>query len=116
LEQFITADLQEKLAAEGLANFITITAVQIKSILPNQQILRSATDYVAAQNELRIKETEVQIAEKESERMRALSSNSQQSIAYMQAQAQLNISQAVLAGKVQTIIIPSNMTALGTIK
>jgi hypothetical protein len=48
--------------------------------------------------------------------MAALANNSQSSIAFMQAQATLNISEAVKAGKVQTIIIPSNLTMLGSVK
>lgn len=55
---------------------------------------------------------EVKLAKLESERMQALSNNSANSIQFMQAQASLNISEAVKAGKVQTIIIPSNMTSL----
>ena len=95
---------------------MTISAVQIKNILPNRQVMQSATDLVRSQNELKIKDNEVQIAKKEAERMQALAVNSTQSIAYMQAQANLTIAQAVKEGKVQTILIPHTMTALGTIK
>lgn len=48
--------------------------------------------------------------------MKALAENSGQSIAYMNAQAALNISEGVKNGKVSTIIIPSTLTALGTVK
>lgn len=116
MEQAIAKAVTAKLNAENLGESVILTAVQIKSIVPNDAILRSATEYVAAQNQLRVKETEVQIAEKEALRMRALSENSKQSIEYMNAQAALNISEGVKNGKVQTIIIPSHMTALGTIK
>ena len=63
----------------------------------------------------KIKENEIKIAQAEAERQKALSQNAGQSIAYMQAQSQLLIAEAVKAGKVQTIIIPSTMTALGNI-
>ena len=116
MEASILKDVNDKLAAEGLGQSISITAVQIKTILPNEAILRSASEYVAAQNELRVKETQVAIAEKEADRMRALSSNSKQSIEYMNAQAALNISEGVKNGKVQTIIVPSNITAIGAFK
>jgi hypothetical protein len=33
----------------------------------------------------------------------------------MRAQAELNISEGIKNGKVQTIVVPSNMTALGNI-
>jgi len=109
-------EINDKLTAEKLGESIKITAVQIKSVVPNNEILQSATKYVAAQNELRVKETEVEIAKKESERMQALSQNSKQSIDYMNAQAALNISEGVKNGKVNTIIIPSNVTAIGSFK
>ena len=116
MEGSILKEINDKLTAEKLGESIKITAVQIKSVVPNNEILQSATKYVAAQNELRVKETEVEIAKKESERMQALSQNSKQSIDYMNAQAALNISEGVKNGKVQTIIIPSNVTAIGSFK
>ena len=116
MESSIVTDVNEKLKAEKLDNSITLTAVQIKSILPNESILKSASDYVAAQNNLRVKETEVEIAKKEAERMQALAFNAEKSIAYMRAQAELNISEGVKNGKVNTVIIPSNLTMLGNTK
>jgi len=54
----------------------------------------------------------VQTAKKEAERMNALSNQSSQSIAYIQAQAALNISEGIKNGKVQTIVVPANFNAL----
>jgi hypothetical protein len=62
--------------------------------------------------ELKQKEIEVKTAEAESRRMAALSANSASSIAFMNAQAALNISEGIKNGKVQTIVVPSNMTSL----
>ena len=59
-----------------------------------------------AQNELKVKATEVEIAKKESERMAALAANSTQSIAFMNAQAQLKVAEGVASGKVHTIVVP----------
>lgn len=115
IEQQIKSIVLESLKAENLENSIVVSAIQVRNIKPNAQILQSATDLVKSQNDLKIKDNEVQIAKKESERMKALADNSGQSIAYMQAQAQLTIAQAVREGKVQTIIIPSNLTALGNL-
>lgn len=112
IEEQIREVVYEQLKTEKLDTALTLTVIQVRNILPNEQILKSASDYVRAQNELKIKETEVQIAKKESERMAALSSNSTQSIAYMNAQAALNISEGIREGKVNTIIVPSNMTGL----
>lgn len=114
--QKIEGEIKDMVAAqlksEGLDNSLTLSVVQVRNVAPNATILAAATEYVRSQNELKIKENEVAIAKKESERMAALSQNTATSIAYMQAKSQLNISEAVMAGKVQTIIIPSNMTSL----
>ena len=48
--------------------------------------------------------------------MAALAVNSAQSVQFMQAQAMLNISEGIKNGKVQTIVVPSNFTALMTPK
>lgn len=111
IRELVTAQLKE----ENLENSLTLSAVQVRSIQPNAEILRAATDLVKSQNELKIKENEIKIAKAEAERQQALSQNAGQSIAYMQAQSQLLIAEAVKAGRVQTIIIPSNLTALGNI-
>jgi regulator of protease activity HflC (stomatin/prohibitin superfamily) len=112
IEEQIRDVVTEQLKAEKLDNSVTLTVVQVRNILPNAEILRSATEYVRAQNDLRIKETEVQIAKKESERMAALSSNSGQSIAYMQAQAQMKIAEGIAAGKVNTIVVPMDFKGM----
>lgn len=115
IEQQVKAIVLESLKAEQLENSILVSAIQVRNIKPNAQILQSATELVKSQNDLKIKDNEVQIAKKEAERMQALAVNSTQSIAYMQAQAQLTIANAVREGKVATIIIPSSLTALGNI-
>lgn len=112
LEQEIRDLVTEQLKSEKLDTAISLNVVQIRNVQPNKEILAAATKYVAAQNELKIKQTEVDIAKKESERMAALANNSQQSIAYMQAQAALNISEGIKNGKVQTIVVPANFNAL----
>ena len=106
LEQEIQFLVAEQLKSEKLDTAITLTVVQIRNILPNADIMASATAYVRAQNDLKIKQTEVDIAKKESERMAALSANSGQSIAYMQAEALQQIAYGIREGKVQTVVIP----------
>lgn len=113
LEQEIQQIVTDQLKEEKLDTALQLTVVQIRNVAPNAEILKAATDYVRAQNVLKIKQTEVEIAKKESERMAALAQNSQQSIAYMNAQAVLNISEGVKNGKVQTVLIPHGMTMLG---
>jgi regulator of protease activity HflC (stomatin/prohibitin superfamily) len=106
IEKGILAEIRSKLAAEGLDKHIILTAVQVRNIKPNREILASATAYVKAQNELKVKATEVEIAKKESERMAALAANSTQSIAFMNAQAQLKVAEGVANGKVHTVVVP----------
>ena len=112
IEQEIKDSVMEQLKTEKLDAAISLTVVQVRNILPNAAILASATELVKSVNDLKIKENEVKAAKLEAERMAALAQNSGQSIAYMEAQAKVTIAEAVKAGKVQTIIIPSNMTSL----
>ncbi len=112
LEEDIKTFITEQLRAEKLDTAIHISLVQVRNILPANDILKSANEYVRAQNELKIKETEVAIAVKESERMKALASNSGQSIQYMNAQANMKIAEGIAAGKVQTIVVPMDFKGM----
>lgn len=104
--------IQKTLADEKLDGTITISQVLVRNIVPADSVVQSANDLVRAKNEYKQKEIEVQTAKKEAERMQALSNQGSQSIAYMNAQAALNISEGIKNGKVQTIVVPSNMTGL----
>ena len=112
IRDVVAAELKE----QKLDTSITLTVVQVRNILPNAEILKSATDYVRSQNALKIAENEVKLAKLESDRMAALANNSTQSIAYMQAQATLNLSQAALQGKINMILIQHGMTMFGSTK
>lgn len=116
METFIKEEVVRNLAEEKLDGAINISQVLIRNVVPADSVVASANELVRAKNEFKQKEVEVQTAKKEAEKMAALSNNSASSIAFMQAQAQLNISEAVKAGKVQTIIIPSSLTMLGNVK
>lgn len=108
IEEQIKVLVLDQLQAEGLGQALNLSVVKVRNILPNAQIMQAATEYVRAQNELKIKATEVEIARKESERMAALSANSEKSVAFMDAQARLNISEGVKNGKVHTIVVPAD--------
>ena len=112
MEQAIKEQIQKSLVEEKLDGSIVIGQVLIRNIVPADAVVSSANDLVRSKNELKQKEVEVQTAKKEAERMSALSANSGASIAFMQAQAMLNISEGIKAGKVQTIVVPSNFNAL----
>ena len=112
MEQEMRELITQTLADEKLNGSITITQVLIRQITPADSVVASANELVRAKNELLQKEVEVKTAEAEARRMAALTNQSSQSIAYMNAQAALNISEGVKNGRVQTIIVPSNMTGL----
>jgi len=116
MENFIKEEIVRNLTEEKLDGSITINQVLIRNVVPADSVVASANELVRAKNELKQKEIEVKTAEAEARRMAALANNSSSSIAFMRAQAELNISEAVKNGKVQTIIIPSNLTMLGNLK
>jgi len=112
METFIKEEIVRNLTEEKLDGSITISQVLIRNIVPADSVVASANELVKAKNELKQKEVEVKTAEAESRRMAALANNSASSIAFMQAQAMLNISEGIKAGRVQTIVVPSNFNAL----
>ena len=112
MEQAIKEQIQRTLVDEKLDGSITITQVLVRNVVPADSVVESANALVRAKNEYKQKEVEVQTAKKEAERMAALANQSSQSIAYMNAQAALNISEGIKNGKVNTIVVPSNMTGL----
>lgn len=114
LETEIKNVVEAKLKEQKLDDSITITAVQVRNIKPNQNILNAATRFVEAQNALRVKQTEVEIAIKEAERLRILAGTAEDAIKFKNAEAQTTIARAIYEGKVNTIIIPSTLTALGS--
>ena len=114
MENDIKAAIQANLAEEKLDGTITISQVMVRNVVPAASVVASANELVRSKNELKQKEVEVKTAEAEARRMAALANQSASSIAYMQAQAMLNISEGIKNGKVQTIVVPSNFTALMT--
>ena len=112
MEKFIQDEIVRNLAEEKLDGTIMISQVLIRNVVPADSVVESANALVRSKNELKQKEVEVKTAEAESRRMAALANNSGSSIAFMQAQAMLNISEGIKNGKVQTIVVPSNFNAL----
>jgi hypothetical protein len=112
MEKYIQEEIARNLAEEKLDGSITISQVMIRNVLPSDTVVESANALVRSKNELKQKEVEVKTAEAESRRMAALANNSGASIAFMQAQAMLNISEGIKNGQVQTIVVPSNFNAL----
>jgi lipopolysaccharide export LptBFGC system permease protein LptF len=112
MESAIKEQIQKSLADEKLDGSLIVSQVLIRNVVPADSVVASANDLVRAKNELKQKEVEVKTAKMEAERMQALSNQGAQSIAYMQAQAMMNISEGIKNGKVQTIVVPANFNAL----
>ena len=112
MENFIKDEIIRNLAEEKLDGTITISQVLVRNVTPADSVVQSANDLVRSKNELKQKEIEVKTAEAEARRMAALANNSASSIAFMNAQAALNISEGIKNGKVQTIVVPANFNAL----
>ena len=112
MEQAIKEQIQKSLADEKLDGSLVVGQVLIRNILPADSVVASANELVRAKNEFKQKEVEVKTAKMEAERMQALSNQGAQSIAYMQAQAMMNISEGIKNGRVQTIVVPANFNAL----
>jgi regulator of protease activity HflC (stomatin/prohibitin superfamily) len=112
MENYIKEEIVRNLSEEKLDGAIMINQVMIRNVLPSDTVVESANALVRSKNELKQKEVEVKTAEAESRRMAALANNSGSSIAFMQAQAMLNISEGIKNGQVQTIVVPSNFNAL----
>lgn len=91
---------------EKLDGAMSITQVLVRNIVPADSVVASANELVRAKNEQKQKEVEVKTARLEAERMAALTNQSQQSIAYMNAQANLNISEGIKNGRVNTVVVP----------
>lgn len=106
IEGEIRDEIVKQLDIDALKTSIVVTSVRVQNIQPNDAIVETATANVKAQNQLAVARTNVEIAKAEADRMKALAENGNQSIAYMNAQAQADIAKAVREGKVHTIIVP----------
>jgi regulator of protease activity HflC (stomatin/prohibitin superfamily) len=114
IENEVLNIVKAALAEEKLDTSITVTKVQVRNAQPAQSIIDSANAAISAQNQLKTSKVAVEIAQQEAARQTLLSRPA--NLEYMKVQAALNISEGVRDGKVQTIIVPSNLTMLGMSK
>lgn len=115
IESELKHAVEDTLKDEKLDTAISLVGVQVRSIVPNAQIIESANAAIKAQNDLKTKSTEVEIAKKEAERIQALSTN-KGAIDYMNAQAQMAIADGIKAGKVQTVVVPFDFRGIVNVK
>lgn len=114
IETSMMTIMREALKAEKLDDKINISQVQVRNAQPANSIIESANEAIKAQNDLKTATKRVEIAAQEAARQTLLARPA--NLEYMKVQAQLNISEGVRDGKVSTIIVPSNFTALGQLK
>ena len=112
MEQDMKDIIAKTLQDENLGGSITVSQVLIRALTPADSVVVSANELVRSKNELLQKEVEVKTAEAESRRMSALTNQSAASIAYMQAQAMLNISEGIKNGKVNTVVVPADFRGM----
>lgn len=105
IEAELLTQIKSTLDAEKLGSAILVSQVQVKSIAPSLAVKEAADQLVRAKSELLAKEVEVNTAKKEAERVAALNANPG-AIAYMDAQARMEMAYAMREGKVNTVVIP----------
>ncbi len=111
IETNIMENMNNALKAEKLDTAIRITQVQVRNIQPADSIIQSANAVINQQNNLRAKQIEVEVSQKEAERLKALS-GSPGSIEYMHAKALQDIAEGIKEGKVNAVVIPYDFHGL----
>jgi hypothetical protein len=115
IEKSIHDIIVDMLTEEKLEKAITVSQVRVTAATPADDIVASANAAVRAQNDLKTKQVEVQIAQQEAIRIQTLNSNAQ-AIPYMNAMANMEIAKAIREGKVHTIVIPNDFKGIVNVK
>jgi regulator of protease activity HflC (stomatin/prohibitin superfamily) len=119
IEERIKVLANEKLASEKLGDKVTVNLVNIKNIQLADEIVASANAVSNAQNQLTAKRTEVEIAQQEALRIKALSAQTDSKYtSLLEAQARMKTADALFEASKNgsTVwIVPQNFTALGSI-
>lgn len=119
IEPILKAQIVKTINSNGRGKYVNINEVVIINAKPPTSVTESAKRYLTSLNDLRTKQNEVEIAKQESERLKALASQSNETtLDYMRAQAQLNNSEAMMEmarnkSVNKLIIAPMNITSLG---
>lgn len=100
--------VQAEMKETGYDNCLTINSIQVKSVVPDPQILASSKLVVTKANELAAKQAEKAIAEAETARLAALAAGGQSNQVIMQLENQRLLIQAIREGKVNTILLPTD--------
>lgn len=99
---------------EGLEHEIMIKKVMVKNIEIDPRLQESILRNVTAQKDNQTKDIEISTAHKENERMAQLTANANngQYIALLNAQSNMKIAEGIAAGRVNTIVVPSDFKGI----
>lgn len=111
IEKSIQAEIIKSLKENKMDKHIRIEQVLVRQVNPDKQILDSANQLVAAENEEKKKGVEVRTAKLEAERIAVLNANSG-AVEYMNAMSMMNISEGIKNGKVNTIVVPADFKGM----
>lgn len=120
IEPKIKAKITETVRQQGRDKYLNINEVNIINAQPPKSVVASAQRYLTSLNDLKTKENEVQIAEEESKRLKALASQADaQTIQYLKAQAEATRAEAFKSmaenkSVSKVVIVPENFTSLGS--
>jgi hypothetical protein len=103
------------LKEQGVGDKARVHTLFVKNLQIDTRLQDSALSIIRANNEYEAKKIDVQTAEQESQRLTLLANNSK-SIDYMNAKSLSTIADAVLQGKVQSVIIPWDFKGIVNVK
>lgn len=119
IEPLLKKKIVDTIEAQGRSKYVNISEVNMITAQPPQSVVQSAQRYLTSLNDLKTKQNEVQIAKEESERLKALASQSDaQTIDYLKAQSEATRAEAfkIMAENKsvsKVLIVPENFTSLG---
>lgn len=116
IEAAIKKEIEVQLKKDSFDTSLIVTSVRVQNLQPNGAIMEAAVKTVKAQQDLATAVAQTALATEEARRQAALASAGEKSIAYMDAESRRNISQAILAGKVNTIVIPQDFKGIVNVK
>jgi hypothetical protein len=113
----IKTRFDELLAEEGIKGKVRLHQVFIKNLQVAESIQQSALAVINQSNVLAAKTKEVETARKEAERMEALARTGGEGyVKLLNAQTGARIADAIYAGKVHTVVVPSDFKGIISVK
>lgn len=114
IESDIKIIVAAKFAEEGLDKVIRVKQVTVNNVEVDPKLQEAVVRQLNAVIDNKTKDTEIDTAKKENQRMEMLTANSNngQYIALLNAQSSMKIAEAIANGRVNTIVIPSDFKGI----